>query len=84
MIKFFSTFARNIPSAKARARSAEDTINEMKILWNSGKLNDALDKVDEIERDHPSYSKAAKVYRGKIGYELLVKSGNLPQKPSFK
>lgn len=85
MMKFFSTLTKSVSYAGTHARKteAEGALSEIKILWNSGKLNEALDKLDQVEKNHPSCSKAAKIYRGKIGYELLEKSGNLPPKPSY-
>ena len=63
------------------ASSAEKALLEVKELWKMGELKKALGKIDQIERDYPSCSKAAGFYRGKIGLELLQRDGDLPVQP---
>lgn len=85
MIKFFRTLT-TMPKNVFREKNptAEHALNEIKELWKTGQLREALHKIDQIEENYPSCTKAAKYYRGEIGYELLEKSGKLPKKPSFK
>lgn len=84
MIRFFKTLAMPVVASSRGANQAENALNEIKQLWKTGQLSEALRKVDQVERDHPSCSKAAKYYRGEIGYELLEKSGKLPVVPGHK
>lgn len=80
MMSFFRKVAtpKNVSQATSAMSNAEMALNEVKELWKTGQLKEALSKINMIEEQYPSCTKAAKHYRGKIGIELLEKNGDLP------
>jgi hypothetical protein len=64
-------------TVKPALNEAEKALAEVRRLWSEGSLKEALYKIDELEQNCPSCTKVAKTYRGKIGVELLEKSGEI-------
>lgn len=71
-------FSRSVQLSGARAASmrvdtspGQSALNRLKALYEKGKYQEAMKLLGDIEREHPSCSKATQHYRGKIAIKLL-------------
>ncbi|MBX9586355.1 MAG: hypothetical protein K2X50_03770 [Gammaproteobacteria bacterium] len=82
--KNLTSSSSRLLSSSSKSSSSQKALDEVKTLCENKLYKDALVRIEKVELEYPSCSKALTYYRGLARYEIAKEEGNLPSLSHMK